>query len=515
MTEHEFFTQSVQHNIIDHSRICGAILASGNKRKFRASRVLLPIAACFLCIVIVVASIPAARAEVLSWFGFSTSPSGYMSKDPDAREDVAELDALISSAAGQERITVTDEGDADRLSELLKQRLDVSLSETMYDGDSVYVTMRFGKGFGVWLVENYTGGSAASVIIPPERLNGFFSPAVPESYQSGEETYYSHTSGELIMTLPDGSAISGPISIAEDEAFLSLQRAVQAEPQNVDALVAQYLAANDVKAFAALKVAPEMITAFADETGYVRGKLSLLLQIELDSPMTTAPTTVLEADIGEMRVNALVYRDFITGATGSTEEVTWTGETILTHFDDSDVDESTYGNNVYTNRVLVLDGLKMKALGAEVDATGLRRLEIEITYPESWTDETIRQFHHQYGIQFKLLINGEAGDWSIHGGPRYQMSNPPRILWHCRQVQFVPLALLPHITELTLIPHIRYCAAFTEIDYGPDGAQAMRGKTTQLTLDAPFTMRNDYSGEFTMETTYFPQYALSLLVPQD
>ncbi len=484
--------------------------AAGHKKQWP-----LILVACFLLAVTLVACIPEARAEVLSWFGWSTNPADYMSKDPDAREDAAQVDALISSVSGNEDPVVTNEGGADRVSKLLKERLDVSLSETMYDGDSIYVTMRLGKGFGVWLIENYTGGTVASVAIPPEKLGDFFSPTVPESYLSGEDIYYSHTTGQLVMTLPDDTIIGGAVSIADDEAFSTLLQETQMNPQDVDALVEQFVSTNDVMAYAALKIDPTRIAAMVDENGNVTGKLSLLLQIELDGSMTTAPTTVLEADVCDMTVNVTTYRDFITGATGSTEEVAWSGETILTHFDDSDMDESTYGNNVYTNHVLSLDGLKMKALSADVDATGIRKLQIEITYPESWSDEVCRQFHHKYGIRFKLLINGEEGEWQVSGVPRYETRNPHKSIWYCRQVQFVPLGLLPEITELTLIPYIGYCTAYTDVKFGADGEEVSRGERVQLVLNEPLLLPNDYSGEFDMETTYFPQYAMSLFVTQD
>lgn len=515
MTEHEFFTQSVQNNIIQANRISGEILAAKKKHRHRTSRALLPIAACFICILAAVACIPKARAEVLSWFGWSTTPSDYMGKDPQAREDAAQVDALITTISGQENPGVTDEGDFDRVSQLLKERFDVSLSEAMYDGDSIYVTMNLKNGFGVWLLENYTGGTVASVAIPPEKLGDFFNPVVPDSYLTGEDVYYSHTMGRMILTLPDGTSVSGSIGVAQSEALTTLLKTVADDPQNVDALVAAYLENNDVKAHAALKADPARLSALADENGVVTGKVSLLLQIELDGSVTGTPTTVLEADVGDVTINATIYRDFVTGATGSTEEQAWSGQTIMTYFDDSNVDGSTYGYNVYTNRTLKLDGLTMKPLSAEVDATGIRKVQVEITYPDNWTDEDFRQFHNRYGIQFKVLINGQEGDWIASGVPRFGSENPRQRTWYCRQVQMVPLALLPEITELTLIPYISYCTAYTEIDRGTDGNQEIYGKTTSFELNEPFSLWNAFSGEFDMETTYFPQYAMTFHIPQN
>lgn len=515
MTEHEFFTESVQDNIVDSERIRAEILSADTGRRRNASRLLFPLVACFLCILIAVACIPEARAEVLSWFGWSTTPQDYLGKEPQAREDAAQVDALITEADPGDANTVTDAGDFDRVSELLKSRLDVSLLEAIYDGDCVYVTMDLGGGFGVWLIENYTGGSVASVAIPPEKLDDFFSPAVPESYLSGEDVYYSHTTGRLIMALPDGTSLSGNICIVGSEALSALLEQTQTEPQNVDGLVERYLAENDVKAYAAMRADSERLASLADETGRIAGEFSLLLQIELDGSATAAPTTVLQADIGSMPIDVMTCQTFVRNMYGDAETAKWSGETMLTYFDDSGVDESTYGYNLYTNRVLSLDGLKMKALSAEIDATGIRNLQVAVTYPDDWTNEDMRQFTNVYGVHFQLLINGEEGDWSVSGLMRsYETLGVRERIWHCRQVNGVPLGLLPDIRQLTLIPFISSCTAYYELGCDSTGDYTVRGETTPLEPDRPFALWNEYHGGFDMETTYYPQYAVSFSIPQ-
>lgn len=511
MTEHEFFTTSVQHYIVDSKHICKEAVLSNRKRRHGASRVLFPIAACLVCILITVASIPKARAEVLSWFGWSTSPGEYLGKDSEAREAAEQVDALITEADGENAdATVTNVGEFGRVSDLLAERLNATPLEALYDGDSVYVTLNLGGGFGVWLLENYTGGSVASVAIPPEKLGGFFNPSVPESFLSGEEVYYSHTTGQLVMSLPDGSEISGSVCIVEDETLAVLFRQASENPQDADALVAAYLAEHDVKAYAAMKADPARLKALADASGRIEGKLSLMLQIELEGSVTADPTTVLEADIGSIPVNVATYRTFAKQAAGNSDSAEWEGETILTYFDDSRVDKSTYGYNVYTNRVLSLDGLKMKALSAEADATGLKNLQVEVTFPSGWTEEEIRAFSGTYGIKFQLLINGETGEWTVSGVMRsLDMADPSKRVWHCRQAYGVPLGLLPEISELTLIPYISYCTAYYELDPDQSGELVVRGKTTPLNLDEPFSLWNEYYGGFDTSTGYYPQYAVS------
>ncbi len=515
MTEHEFFTLSVQNYIVNADHVRRGAALAGRKRRRGASRVLFPIAACLVCLIITVACIPKARAEVLSWFGWSTTPGDYLGKDSEAREDANQVDALITEASPDaEKVEVTDTGAFGRVSELLAERLNAAPLEALYDGDSVYITLNLKGGFGVWLLENYAGGSVASVAIPPEKLDGFFSPAVPEAYRSGEEVYYSHTTGRLILTLPDGSEISGSVGIVQSEALSQLLEQTAARPQDADTLVAAFLAENDVKAYAAMKADPERLNALKDASGRIEGKLSLLLQIELEGN-NAQPATVLQADIGSIPVDVATYRTFTEQINGTPRLAEWSGETILTYFDDSGVDGSTYGYNVYTNHVLSLNGLKMKALSVEVDATGVKKLQIEVTLPDGWSEEDIRTVSSSNGIHFQLLINGSAGDWSVNGNLRaLDAEDASKRVWYCRAVSGVPLGLLPEIEELTLIPYFSCNTAYYELERDQSGELVIRGKVTPLALDEPFSLWNEYYGGFDVSTTYYPEYALTFSIPQ-
>ncbi len=215
MTEWEFFNKCVLDHIVDHDRILRGIGYSRTKRGHGAKRALYLIAALVLCVVVAVACIPEARAEVLSWFGWSMTPGDYLGQDPQAREPLEPIEALISTAEpGDESGNVTSIGELGSISELLARRLNVSPLEALYDGDCVYLTLKLGGGFGVWLLEQYTGGDVASVAIAPDQLGDFFDQAVPEAYRTGQAVYLSHTVGQLIFTLPDGSAIRGDVRLA-------------------------------------------------------------------------------------------------------------------------------------------------------------------------------------------------------------------------------------------------------------------------------------------------------------
>ena len=517
MTEREFFNQSVWNHIIDHDQMISYASAKPSRRSRGAKRSILLIAACFLGILITVACIPSARDEVLSWFGLSMTPGDYLGKASEAREQIEPVEALITQTKESNNTsTVKDTGALGSVSKLLAERLNCTPMETLYDGENIYVSMKLGGGFGVWLLENYTGGNEASVAIPPDELGNFFDQAVPESYLSGQETYYSHTTGRLLLTLPDGSVISGGVQLSNTEAYAALFDQIHREPQRANELTESFLSGHAIVAYAALKADPDDLMALADESGNLEGALSLLLQIETGDSNAIQPVTVLEADIGRAVVNVATYRTYAAVANGKSETAEWTGETTITHYDDSEVGKDTRGYVVFTNHVLRLDGLKMRALSVQVDATGIKDLQVEVTYPEHWTDEDIKGFSGAYGIRFRLLINGEEGDWTVNGLLRASDAQDAHMrIWHCRAAAQVPLGLLPEVKELTLIPYIVCRTAFYELLPDQSGELVIRGEVTPLVLDQPFRLWSEFSGGFDTSRIDYPQYALTFSIQRN
>ena len=224
----------------------------------------------------------------------------------------------------------------------------------------------------------------------------------------------------------------------------------------------------------------------------------------------------MKADIGSVSVNVATYRSFSETASVQSASAEWTGEAVLTSYDDSEVAENTYGYVTFTNHALNLDGLKMKALSVKVDATGIKDIQVEVTYPDHWSEEDIRAFAGSYGIRFRLLINGQAGDWTVNGSLRSSDTQDARKrVWHCRAAYQVPLGLLPQIKELTLIPYISYRTAYYELLPDQTGERRIRGEVTPLLLDQPFRIWNEFYGDFDTSVTEYMQYALTFSIPGD
>ena len=95
MNEHDFFKQMIHDRAVNDA-VVKAKAKMQTKRTVAWRKPLAIAAAAFAVIVGTVFLIPSARAEVLSWFGVSR-PQDYLTANPDEREKIPEIDALISS----------------------------------------------------------------------------------------------------------------------------------------------------------------------------------------------------------------------------------------------------------------------------------------------------------------------------------------------------------------------------------------------------------------------------------
>lgn len=381
-----------------------ALAQHASVRRRTVRRTLLVAAALLLLFGAIVACVPAARAEVLSWFGI-TEPEEYLATDPEAREPNAAMDAMLAAPhPSGPAVAVTETGGIESLSGLLAARLaddGVAFGETLYDGNTLYVALTLQNGFGIWLLEQYCGGTVTRIPIPPEQLEGFFQPEVPEEYLRGEEVYVSPVVGWLYITFPDGTKVGGQLYPLDWSAFPR-----SGDPQDRDAVNAAFLEANDV--VACLEVPLRFDPArYADENGFVAAQASLDLTVELTSPSTDPPALLLRADLGTVQVNATGYRD-VSVQSASPDECRWSGTALLTEIDDSQKilqDDGSYaGDVVYTQRELDLDGLRMYDARVQLSPTGNLGAEVALEFPADWTEAQAQLFARR--LDFRVFLNG-------------------------------------------------------------------------------------------------------------
>lgn len=507
-----------------------ALPQRGRARPRPVRRALLAAALLLLLFGAIVACVPAARAEVLSWFGI-VEPEEYLAAGPDAREPNAALDAMIASPdpAGP-AVAVTDTGEVAPISELLAARLvddGVAFGETLYDGSTLYVALTLQNGFGIWLLEQYCGGSVTRVEIPPERLEGFFQPEVPEEYRSGEQVYYSVVEGWLYLTFPDGTTAGGMLQALNWADFPR-----SGEGPDQDAVNAAFLETSDVAAYLETPMRFDP-SRYADANGLVTARAELELTVELTSPVTDPPVRVLLADLGTVTVNATGYRDAAL-ASAPQDGHRWSGTALVT-----EVEPAADGSNVYTytQREFDLDGLSMYDARALLSPTGNLGAEVAIEFPAHWTEAQVSQFAR--ALDFRVYINGEGprdgrpediremGYRLFNFGLEFDPDDCHRAVFRIGTIVVQPHHLgLPDdadpfaaIESVTLLPtlyHDESARPYVEVERPerdelglPVYDRHYTGDPVVLETDVPFSFeRGGY--EFDGQTVTFPQYAFTL-----
>ena len=180
MNEHEFYKKMIHDHAVNDAMVKARIKTqTGGSFAWRRAAA---IAAFSVAILIGTAfAIPAARAEILSWFRVST-PQDYLATDKEARAEIPELDSLIASPEPEDGFAVipidrTDskavnsEG-ALKISDFFYENCDIQLGDAMFDGQYFYQTVHMNGLSGLYLLEDYTGGWQTGVQVDPYAVWG-------------------------------------------------------------------------------------------------------------------------------------------------------------------------------------------------------------------------------------------------------------------------------------------------------------------------------------------------------
>ena len=132
-------------------------------------------------------------------------------KPEDTDVKVIQIDRTDSQA-------VNSEG-ALKVAELLKQDVRITLGDTLFDGNTAYVTLHLGGTAALPLLEDYTGGNATKVQGGPPAGVDFFEGGPGEEYMSGENEPSMSGRRRLVLELDDGSTISQFLNMVETDAI--------------------------------------------------------------------------------------------------------------------------------------------------------------------------------------------------------------------------------------------------------------------------------------------------------
>ncbi len=479
-----------------------------------------------------VMAIPSARAEVLSWLGI-TQPSEYLSTDPDQRPAIEALDNMIATAKPEDteiRVNEIDRTDSQavnsegalKVAQLLNEDVQITLGDTLFDGNTAYVTLRLGGTTGLLLLDEYTGGSATMVQVDPQRVYDLYEGGPGEEYLSGKLPLYERPMASLVLELSDGTAIGQFVqNLSETPAYTAywdkllntfdFEHLSFEDMARISDMNRKYLDNNDIVSVVEIYVVGEQLEKNRDADGMVSAKARYIVSVCEDDHLPD--TELLNVDLGTVRFNVTGYQSMETRtAEADGQKIVWKGDSIVTYMElvdpeDHDKEAADWNNalQMYTNYPVSLDGMTLEALpGAHADALGIYDLNVKVTLPESvqgnaraaWS-----RYANIFPISFDILIDGQEGSWRP-GGFGLTPNEDGTFTYSIISIQGLDLEKIRDIRTVTLIPVLRYATGFV----GPNNAYedlAPEVRTLQ-----PRTAGGVWMGA-KIKTTAYPEYAIT------
>ena len=491
-------------------------------------------AAVLVLLATTIMAIPSTRAEVLSWLGIISRPQDYLTADPSERPSIPALEGMIAEAKPEDtevKVLPIDRTDSQavnsegalKVAELLKKDVRITVGDTLFDGNTAYVSLRLGGTAALPLLESWTGGNRTSIQVDPQRMYDFFEGGPDKEYLSGEKEMYWGPTAVVVLELADGSKMANMLmNVSETGAFKAHIAALEAknfhwddlspeERAEINSMNQAFLEKNEIIATVEMYNEREKLERNADENGMVTAKAYFKVFVEEDYDLPA--TELLNVEVGTVRFNVTGYKTMETRAVeASPGQVVWQGDTIFTYMELVDEQDHTKPaadwNNalqVFTNCSASLDGMTMEALpGAHGDDLGIYDLDVKITLPDSMEGDAWKAWTNLVSmlpIDFKILIDGQEGNW-YKGGFGLKPNEDGTLTYHIVDIQGLNLETVRDIRTVTLIPVLRYVTGFE----GPNGAYVEL--PLNVRTENPKTSDGAYMGQKFQRMEY-PQYALT------
>jgi len=541
MKETRFYHKALHMSLLDGKAVKAALdqqIARAPKEAretvgFPWRRAGMVAAAVLVLLATTIMAIPSTRAEVFSWLGIISRPQDYLTADPSERPSIPALEGMIAEAKPEDtevKVLPIDRTDSQavnsegalKVAELLKKDVRITVGDTLFDGNTAYVSLRLGGTAALPLLDSWTGGGTTLVKVDPKRMYDFFEGGPGEEYLSGKKEMYWRPTSELLLVFNDGSRMSGFLDQSETEAFKAHWAALEAknfhwddlspaEVAEIDRMNQAFLEKNEIVAYTEMAEGREILDKNADENGMVTAKAYFKVFVEEDYDLPA--TELLNVEVGTVRFNVTGYKTMETRAVeASPGQVVWQGDTIFTYMELVDEQDHTKPaadwNNalqVFTNCSASLDGMTMEALpGAHGDDLGIYDLDVKITLPDSMEGDARKAWTNLVSmlpIDFKILIDGQEGNW-YKGGFGLKPNEDGTLTYHIVDIQGLNLETVMDIRTVTLIPVLRYVTGFE----GPGGAYVEL--PLNVRTENPKTSDGAYMGQKFQRMEY-PQYALT------
>ena len=509
--------------------------AARERGSFPWQRVAMTAMACLMLLLTVVIAIPSTRAEVLSWLGIITWPQDYLTADPSERPAIEALDNMIATAQPEDtelKVLPIDRTDSKavnsegalKVAELLNQDVRITLGDTLFDGNTAYVSLRLGGTAALPSLEDYTGGNTTKVQVDPQRVWFFFEGGPGEEYMSGEKKLYMSPSDELILEFNDGTRVSQFLNLVETEDFKALWADIESknfhwdqygplpeEREEINRMNQEFLKQHEIVVTTEFGGIVKIFEQLADESGTVTAKAFFNVFVEEDDNLPA--TELLNVEVGTVRFNVTGYQAMETreAATDGTT-VIWQGDTIITYMelvDPNDHDKAATDWNtslqMYTNYPVSLDGMTLEALpGARADNLGIYDLNVRVTLPDSIQGNARAAWSglaNMFPISFDVLLDGQSGTWTS-GAYGMTENEDGTFTYHILSLRGLDLETITEIKTVTLIPVLRYVKGFDNPDHN------VIDLPLETRTPLPKTADGVWMGALLTNTQY-PEYAVT------
>lgn len=527
MNEHDYFRELIRERAVNDAAI-KARACVGGRRTFAWRRVAMIAAISAAVLIGTVFLIPTTRAEVLRWFS-AARPADYLTANEDERMPVPALDELITTPAPNTTVPKpstrpeTEAGvseDAKRLSAFLRENSAVTLGGAMFDGQTIWQSVRMDGLSGLYLWEQWTGCCTTAVRIDEQTALTWGEDGGPFCIErDGETAYVQRPLGSITYELPDGTRFGGSLdlTIAQTDPFLHSKRVAELRggdrtaegDREIDALSRSYLEANGITAYAA--VTPFDWERYTDADGNMTVRVIYTVWVDEAPPGAAGSMTELfRTELGTIAVNMRAWETIEKRSLSASEApVRWTPETrLLTRtdylFDGASEKGIAYSYSRYT---VDMDGVAVAAeAGGTVDALGIHGIRLRIATPATWTDAQREAL--AASLWFDVLIDGEAGGWLMTGINR-SIGADGSVLW-TTDVENVPYDRLSSVRSVTFVPSLNTVDSF-EVTYADGSTESLAPKDGETVKSgAGITDIKQ-----TQTRTVYPDAAITLTVGQE
>lgn len=476
--------------------------------------------------------IPTARAEVLRWFGISR-PEEYLTTGADERPSIPEIDGLIATPAPDDPGTVPipiepkdlemSGEDVKSLSAFLYENCDVRLGEALFDGDTIYQTVRMEGLSGLYLLDEWTSGLSTAVRIDEKTALEWGEDGEPIRVMlDGEPVYIQRPFGNIRYELPDGTRFGGMLELTDtgmepllhSEALQTLRSGERTEKreQALYSMSRTYLEENGLTAYAS--ITPFDWERYLDADGNLTAKVIYTVWAETAPPgMSDSLKQVFSAELGTISINMRGWEELETRRmTADAPTVAWSAQDVTVGRVTYVFRETTEGYETvfsFSKHRVSTDGVLLSAdtKAAAISALGIRGIVIRVATPTAWTEEERMAFADS--LRFTVLLDDERGNWY----PRCfgEVQEDGSILYAVNAIEGVPYSQLRSIRTVSFLPVLQETEAINVFPtFGGEGEPT-------LTLDPPYgETAESTSGVFSYDqigtVREYPKYAITLTV---